>query len=458
MRRTTAARWVWLLACLVAGRLAAQGSDALVLPRGRISISVGGTSTHLTGDSGKQFRGVLGPANVPALAGLEARLNNLFALTDAEAGAAFRATPEDLTLAVVQSGYTADRGVLPIRIGLGLTSRLTLHAAVAYDVRGGVGGGVFPSPSLGLNPDTAANRALLAVLGPEFAQLGASPVLPTAGSVVGAELRRRVRARTQRDLNLPQNAVRQTLADTLRAGAGFPTTAPLPAENLALGDVELGARFQFANTAAGFSFPDTAALRGYRGALGVTARLPTGRPPPVELLGAPWEVGGTTLEAQLWNDFFLSPRFWSSFNVRGGLGTPREVRRGVVTGEPLSGIHTERIERWEPGGRVALEVVATLPAHPFLTLAGHYAFAARGEDRYATGVATARVAHALGGGIGFSTLPLLPRGGLLPLEVTLGVVRTITGKPAVTGVRIEGRTITRLWGATQRESSAAAPR
>ncbi|CAN5627335.1 hypothetical protein BH23GEM5_BH23GEM5_01740 [soil metagenome] len=450
MRRMAAAGWIWVLACLAAGPLAAQGSDALVLPRGRMAVSLGGASTHLTGGAGEKFRGVLGPENVSALSGLEARLNSLFALTDTAGGAAFRAAPGDLTLAVVQSGYTADRGVMPVRIALGLTSRLTVHAGIAYDLRGSVGGGVFPSTSLGANPDTAANRALLALLGPEFAQLGASPFLPTAGSLVGAELRRRVRARTQRDLNLPAAAVPQNVLQALLTEAGFMTVTPQPPENLALGDVEVGARFQFANSATG--------ERGYRGTLGAAARFATGRPPPVELLDAPWEAGGTTLEAQLWNDLFLSPRFWSSFNVRGGIGTPREVRRIVVPGELLEGIHSERIERREPGGRVALEVVPRYQLTPALTLAGHYAFAARAEDQYATGTAAARAAHAAGLGIGFSTLPLLPRSGLLPFEVMLGILRTITGEPAVTGVWIEGRTITRLWGTTETERSAPAPR
>lgn len=459
MRRTTAAQWVGLWASLAAGPLLAQGSDALVLPAGRISVSVAGTSTHLTGGAGERFRGVLGPGNVPALAGLEARLNSLFAFTDTAGGTAFRATTGDLSLATVQSGYTADRGVMPIRVAVGLASRLTVHAGIAFDVRGSAGGGISRSAAMGVNPDTAGNRALLAVLGPEFGQLGASPFLPTAASPVGTELRRRVLARTQRELRLPSTAVSDTALAPFLTAAGFPTTIdPQRPENLALGDVEIGARLQFANTAPGFPYPDTADPRGYRGTLGVTARFPTGRPPPVELLDAPWEVGGTTLEAQLFNDFFFSRRFWSSVTVRGGVGTPREVRRIASFGEPISGINVERVERWEPGSRVALEVVPRYRLTPSLTLAGHYAFAARGEDRYATGAAAARVAHAIGGGIGFSTLPLLPGSGLLPLEVTLGVMRTITGEPAVTGVRIEARTITRLWGATERESSAPAPR
>lgn len=460
MRRTTAARWVWLWASLAAGPVLAQGSDALVLPAGRVSLSVGGTSTHLTGGAGERFRAVLGPGNVPALAGLETRLNSLFAVTDTVGGMAFRATPGDITLATVQSGYTADRGVMPVRVAVGLASRLTVHAGIAFDVRGVASGGISRSTIMGVNPDTAGNRALLGVLGPEFAQLGASPFLPTAASPVGTELRRRVLARTERELRLPSAAVSDTVLAPFLTAAGFPTTIdPQALENLALGDVEIGGRLQFANTARGFPYPDSASPRGYRGTLGVVARFPTGRPPPVELLDAPWELGGTTLEAQLFNDLFLSRRFWASVAVRGGVGTPREVRRKRSFGEPISGIDVERVERWEPGSRVAVEVVPRYRLTPSLTFAAQYAFAARGEDRYASGTLAPRVAHAVGGGVSFSTLPFLWRGGLIPLEVTLGVSRTLTGEPPVTAVRIEGRTILRLWGApAQREPSAAAPR
>lgn len=454
MRRMSAARWLCLAACLAPTQVAAQLGDASVLPRGHVAVSVGGTSTHYTGARRERFQAGLDSARVPALATLATGLNRFFAATDSAGATPFRASPADVTLGGVQNGYTADRTVLPVGLALGLTSRLTVHAGVSFDRRSAAGGGIFPSAALGLNTDTAGNRALLATLGIEYAQLGGSRLLPTEGSTVGAELQRRVRARTGRDLNLPRTAVADTVLRNLFTAFGLPTTFPAePPENLGPSDVEVGARFQFSNAVPRVAEPETFG-RGYRGTFGIAARLPIGRAPPAELLDLPWISGAAAFEAQLFNDIFWSERVWSTISVRGGITAARDVRRAaLVDEEAVVGIYAETVEQRESSSRVSVEVAPRYRLTPSLTLAAQYVLAAQGEQQYTSGVVPAAIGHAVGAGVSFSTLPLLPR-RVVPFEVTLGVFRTVAGAFAATAVHIEGRTVGRLWGARQSATPA----
>ena len=449
MRWIRTAGWVCLAGLSTAPSVAAQFTDASALPWGRVSISVGGRYLYRGAESDDRFTAVLGPSNVAPLRSLETDLNRFFQATDTAGGAAFRAAARDLGLGAIQPAYTADYSELVFRIEAGLTRRLSLHAAVPLGISDRIAGSLLTGTVLGVNPDTAANRRLLASLGADAARLGASPYLPTVGSRLGTELVSRVQALTGGTLRLPTSPVAEALVRDLFTAAGYPpptAAAPQLTQGLRLADVELGGRFQFRGAGSDFEFPDSAGGRRWRGSIGVAVRLPTGVDRPADLLDTPGYAGEPAIEARLWNDVALSGRFWGTVAARAATGLPSDVRVLEPLGIPeFPNAVREVIVRREPGFRLGLEVSPRYQLTPALTLGAQYALAATAEDTYGSEVLPAQTAHAVGAGASFSTLPL--RGlGIPRFEVSLSALRTVAGELDAGLVRVEARTIARAWG------------
>ncbi|HEV3048739.1 MAG TPA: hypothetical protein VGX50_00435, partial [Longimicrobium sp.] len=281
------------LAAAAPARAAAQEAEAWVLPRGLLELSATGSytgwDTRLDGaPMGVELLPFYQDAANRLLAGpagfVGGALSDFFALTidpDPAGG-----TPDPVTAGTPSVRFAGDVRNVPFSLRYGLTHRLTIFATVPLERSGTVVFGPYLADgTLGLNPDTAANRVRLAKADARFGPLGGSFLLPTAGSEAGIELQSRLRDIEGVDtLVLPTRGV--TFAELLARPA---LRAQLSAEEAAalglnstrrpyhLGDVQLGARFLLIPGPAGWPFPDTIVRRSLRTAVGARLRLPTGR-------------------------------------------------------------------------------------------------------------------------------------------------------------------------------------
>lgn len=437
---------VWVFAgLLVAGPRALAGQFPVgVLPRGSVSLSVGGVSQHAPADA--RLDALLAPSTVPELAALQTGLAALFAATDTSGGTRFRLLPSDVALGGARAGYTADRSALVLGLAAGITRRVTVFARVPLEQYAPVPPRVAVGAALGANPDTVGNRALLAALGPEYAALGAAPYLPVASSRVGAELVSRVRARTGGTLRLPTAPLPETGVRALLTERGYaPGAAGDPeVQTLSLGDVEAGVRFELLKLGPGLAGADSVSARGVRALLEIAAIVPTAsETPPAVLLDAPWNTGGTVARARLAGDVFWTQRWTAAFSAGAALGGARQVlvQDGDASG-PFGGVLAERVVERAAVSRASWEAAPRFRLTRTITLGGWYVGALGfGGDAGATQV------HAVGAQAAFSTLPILREARVLPLEFSLGMLRAVAGEPRGTQFSVEGRTVVRAWGA-----------
>jgi hypothetical protein len=457
-----------LLGAALPARAAAQEAEAWVLPRGLLEVSATGSytgwDTRLDGvPLGAELFGPYQSLAATLLGGrvepVRAGLADLFAsTTDPETGQ----VPDSVTAGAFSLRFAGDVRSVPFTVRYGLTHRLTVFATVPLERSGTVVFGPYlAGGTLGLNPDTVANRAALARVGARFGDLGGALLLPTAGSAEGIELQSRLRAIDPADtLALPTRAV--SFADLLGRPALRALLSNEEAAALALnssrrpyhlGDVQLGARFLLIPGPAGWPFPDTVVRRSLRTSVGVRARFPTGAGDTRTATELPPAGGHLGLGVDLLNDVFLSRRWYVNVSASGDWLLPADVvRQAFGAGRPFPGDSALVTLRRSPGPRVALSIVPRWRLTDEISFNGEYALLAQGRTRYEAPDTvlpsvfewrTGGVMQALGIGARYSSLQAYARGrARLPFELVLSASQAVLGTvqaPDAFSVRLTGR-------------------
>ena len=457
------------LAAAAPARAAAQEAEAWVLPRGLLELSATGSytgwDTRLDGaplgaELFPLYQGLADRLLAGRVAPVDAALRDLFAFTtdpDPASGA-----PDSVTAGRASVRFAGDQRSVPFTLRYGLTRRLTIFATVPLERSGTVVFGPYlAGGTLGLNPDTIANRTRLSQLDARFGPLGASLLLPTAGSRAGIELQSRLREIEGVDtLALPTRGV--SFADllgrpALRALLGAEEAAALGLNSTRrpyhLGDVQLGARFLLVPGPAGWPFPDTVARRSLRTAVGARVRLPTGPGDTRTFTELPPGGGHFGVGVDVLNDVFLSRRWYVNVSASGDWLLPADVvRQAFGEGRPFPADTTLRTLRRAPGPRVALSITPRWRLTDEISFQGEYALVAQGRTRYEApeGVLpgvfdwrTGGAAHGLGVGARYSSLQAFARGrARVPFELGLSVSNAVVGTmqaPDAFSVRMNGR-------------------
>lgn len=454
--------------------LLAQVNDARVAPRGAARISVGGTFEIYDSRYGSVEQpesGARQPLSTPfnanltsetfiPLQDLQTELNRVLAVPDG--GAATTASPSNLFLSAAALNAAVDHRSVPIGVEVGVLPRVSLGVRVPLtqhwlDVRGmSVGEG-----TVGVNPDPTHNSAILRAIDTTFATVGAGYLLPTRNSELGRALQARVRnAGVGEELRLPDEAIPAVgiggfaAADQLRSGRYTPGTP-----GWGLGDLELSARVQLLE-----SQPLTQGQgAGYRAALELGLRLPTGMPALADYLVLPLPdegVGG--LVAGLQAEIALSRRGGASVATRlESLGSVDVERRRWLESPDSPPAPVEDTIRWTPGTRTSLSFAPWIRIVDEITLFSRYTYRRRAgesydplgalpEDRKEAAARTTRSAQEAGLGIEYSTLPAYYAGRAgFPMEVSLLVRETLAGSggaPAARAIQMQGRVYITLWG------------
>ena len=469
-----------LLAAAVPARAAAQPRDAWVLPRGLLELDVGGTFTHFDGRLGG---GALGDPLVPAFQAIAGRLGDDFvrnaqtefrtfldATDDPEPGA-----PDSLFAGTPYFRLRADTRLVPVALRYGLTSRVTVSVTVPFERHGvSAAGPLLLGGNVGVNPAVAQNQAALEPLGLEA--FGGAVLLPLRDSPEGREVQSRLAALEDGDtLVLPTDPV--TFASLLeRFDAGSPLTAEEAAAlglasgraGYTLGDVEVGVRYLLRRGPAGWPDPDSAGT-GLRASVGLRARLPTGMQDTVFLAQVPFTTGHAGVGGDVAGEMYLSSRW--SVRAAGSADVlfPADVQRLAFTGaRPFPADSALRTVRSEPGARIAAVVSPRWRLTRDMSFHADYAFAWRGETRYAgpeglvaspLEATDAWTAHAVGVGGAFSTLNAYAAGETdWPFEVSLTYRNALFGTggaPDAGQVRLSARIYVRP--AMLRRGPAPAP-
>lgn len=458
-----------LIAAAVPARAAAQEAEAWVLPRGLLEVGATGSYTgwdtrldgvplgaELSGPYDQIAARLLNGRVEPAQSGLADLLGSLN--DPAPDGRAL----DPLTAGGVSLRFAGDVRSVPFNVRYGLRHRLTIFATLPLERSGTVVFGPYlAGGTLGLNPDTTANRTTLAAIHPRFGGFGGGLLLPVAGSPAAVELQSRLRAIDPADtLELPTRAV--SFADLLGRPAlrGLLTDAEAAALELSstrrpyhLGDIQLGARFLLIRGPAGWPYPDSVARRSLRTTVGVRARLPTGSgdtrlPTEVPPLGGHAGAGVDVL-----NDVFLSRRWYVNVSASADWLLPADmVRRLVTVNQPFPVDTTPVTVRRAPGPRVALSVTPRWRLTDEIAFHGEYAVLAQARTRYEAPDSlppsifewrTGGTMHALGLGIRYSSLQAFARGeARVPFELTLSASEAMMGTlqaPDAFSVRLTAR-------------------
>lgn len=487
------------LLCLLAPAPArAQLGEARVLPRGWAELRavgvytqfdtryLGGGSEPLGGRFESQLRPLverlLGDEDIPAL---RTGVASFFEATAGDVDDPV--TPDSLSPGTLRTGLAADLRYVPFTLSYGLTRRITVDVTMPIQRRGtGVAPAALFGGTVGLNPAATRNAQLLAEIDAAFGALGSAPFLPTAGSEVGVELQRRVRALTGDTLDLPDRPL--TLVELVEAEARPDTLSPEEIAALGitsgrsgyqLGDVSVGARFQLTGPAPG---PGDTLAGGVRTVLGVHARLPTGaRSNTLFLLQIPPEAGHFGVGADLLAEVPVSRRW--RVGAAAGFETlfPTDVRRRAFAADrPFPDDTIGRELRREPGARITASLTPRWLLTREISFAGHYAFEHVGATTYTASdelgevlvgpieTTEAWTAHRVGLGGAYSTMDAFRRGRTpLPMEVWLLYRTTVAGSGGAArsgSIEVGARFAYQLFGRPRREradttatDSAAAP-
>lgn len=211
MRRASFAA---LLCLFVATPLQGQRvwEDARVLPPGTLSFRAAGLQVFATERFAGAGREALPAPELPlhpdvlgGVPALRTGISELFAeLEDAhqQPPPPAAADPSLLTGGEFRARVSYDRRTAPLELSMGILPRVEIAARVPLvrELRHRHAPG-FAGASVGANPDPQHNRAVLASFG--FGDLGASPLLPVAGSPTGEALAARVAAAGGGELQLP---------------------------------------------------------------------------------------------------------------------------------------------------------------------------------------------------------------------------------------------------------------
>jgi hypothetical protein len=481
--RTAAAALAAL--ALAASAAAAQGPDARVLPRGILEVRAFGTFTGFDErfDGGRDplgtgFAALLQPRadTLAALGPLRQRLGAFFGATGAPV------TPE-LSAGTVRALLAGDQRDVPFTFALGLTRRITVEATVPL-VRQvtSVGGIYLAGGNVGVNPNAALNGRVLGRVDTAFAALGASGLLPVEGTPAAIALRARVVARGVADsLALPTRGVliSELLTRTGETGLSGAERAALTTggarTGFALGDVQLGARMQLANTATAWGLPeDSLRGRGFRAAAGGRVRLPTGpRNGALYLLQLAPSTGHFGVGGDVAADWFLSRRWWVTAAADAEVLFPANATRLAFTAaNPFPDTTQRRVLRREPGARFGATVTPRYRLTREISFAAQYAFASVGAVTY-TGEGAdllgplestlAQTSHLLGLGASYTTVQGYAAGRApFPAEVSLLYRTAVAGSgraPVATVLDVGVRVFYPAFGRPRRArlDSAAAP-
>ncbi|HYW11872.1 MAG TPA: hypothetical protein VE871_07930 [Longimicrobium sp.] len=467
-----AARALLVLAATAApARALAQEAEAWVLPRGLLELSGGGVFSNYDsrlgfGDPplGVEFTRLLQSATErvtgPAEAAARARVTDLFAGTT-DPDPASSPLPASLAVGTVALRVTGDERTVPFTLRYGLSDRLTVSLLIPIERRGtSVSGPYLTGGTLGLNPNRAANAAVLGDIG--YGDLGGGLLLPVAGTPAAVELQARLRAINPADtLALPGNPV--TVAELLEneATSALLTAPEARGFGLAsarrpyhLGDLQLGARFLLRRGPAGWPFPDSVNGRSLRTSVGARVRLPTGRSGTRFFSEIPPRGGHFGAGVDVLNDVFISSRWYVNASASLDVLFPADVPRLAFSAEdPFPADSAQRIVRSAPGPRLAASITPRWRLTDEISFSGEYALLAQRRTEYSGGPdglgyspvewRTGGSMHALGVGAHYSSLQAFARGrARVPFEISLSVSRAVVGggaAPQAATVRVAGR-------------------
>lgn len=456
------------------GAAHAQGEDAMVLPRGTVEVGAMGIYTNFDsrfGDGGTVSLGAPFAASFPLSllpvpnALTTSALDTIFKITRAKGQPGYTISPQDLELGTLNLGLAADRRDAPIRLRVGVTSRLTLGVALPIERRAtAVTRAVLEDATLGTNLAGDSLAKLLAKVDPTLADAGRAPLLPLRGTPAAVALQQQYTAITgdTTTLPLPGRAVNLIELNTGLAAAGLDS---LPFHNdraqYAPGDLEVSARYQLLNTLPARIQP-LHGPAGVRLALEAGYRFPTGQGIDVDSsvlrLVTGSGHGGPT--AALFGDAFTG-RFWLTAYGRYSVLFKRDVLR--LSWDPLrpylppsAPVTVSR----DPGDLLELALTPRYRLTDEISLGGRYAFVHEGEARYDPGpgqglayfgleATPARTSQLLGAGMSYSTLAAFDAGRTrMPFEASLLYETAVTGSggaPRIGRVTMTGRFFLQAW-------------
>jgi hypothetical protein len=470
--RAAAAAFTLLLLMLPrTGAAQVDASDAYVLRPGQIRLQAGlryGGYDERFGASGREpltapLLQPLTPSVFAPLQPLSTGLSDFFAATASQPGAdpvAFDAamlslgTP-DLRLfeSVAQSPLELSVGILP-RVELGVSVPLLRGEQMLERF-------TLADGTVGLNPNAAANAALLGQIGAQWAALGRSGFLPTASSALGQALQARVGALTGgASLQLPTEPGDTALFQSQLVSAYGVPGVRSRVDRVRLGDAQVMGRVLLLSNLGAAAFPaDSARGAHFRSTLLLGLRLPTGvAPDTVELLPIRYDVGISGYSAGVVNDLFLGRRFWATVGVSyASFGTSDVTRLLASPAAPLSALGPPVGVRLTPGSELRVRVAPRYRLVEGISLGAEYEMDRLGAGRL-EGEASSGESFELPGGTGqrvgaglrYSTLPAAEEGrSLVPIEIELRYQRSIAGAegaPAAGYTVAEVRLMPQLWG------------
>lgn len=240
------------------------------------------------------------------------------------------------------------------------------------------------------------------------------------------------------------------------------------------GDIDVGGKILILDTFGNSTEKLSPRGLNLRASIGGVVRLPTGQDEsPDNFIDIGAGQGQTDLEARVFADVGVGSRFWQSFVVRfnNQLADQKDVRIIDLPNLPLAPAYRrQRVDR-DLGNIFEFETTPRLVVNDFFSVAGHYVFRSKSEDKYSgafvipaavTGFAdvaldastlnleTEQREHRVGGGISFSNRYSVERNKAgTPFEVSYLHWQTVKGSgnvPKAFTDQIQLRLYARLFG------------
>ena len=344
-----------------------------------------------------------------------------------------------------------------------IASRMpTLQAlyAGAQQFTGGIQQIYSTSPFVPITGTVAdlAIRTRLAFFAAQFAGLAplGIPALPGTGPLA---------AQSQLGVNDAQRILTDPAFNT-----GF---GPLQTiEKTALGDIEVGAKYQFFNSLGDEERYNPPSGLHYRGAFSTVLRIGTGKTDsPDELIDIGTGNGQSDIELRSHNDFILNRYFWTSVIARYNIQlADHEVMRVTPVNRPLAALYRRQEVERDLGNIFELEVSPRFIFNDYLAISGQYLYRNKAEDSYKGSFdvqnslgqditldaailneETKQVEHRVYGGITFSTLAAFQKGKVkIPFEVFYQHGQSVKGSggktPRIYQDAMQLRVYTRIFG------------
>ncbi|MEX2571291.1 MAG: hypothetical protein WD737_08275 [Gemmatimonadota bacterium] len=458
-------RSYWLLIpglmLAAAGGLHSQERDAHVLGPGEVRVAAEaeywsfGEVYGEDGDVGigAAFGRELTATTYAPLTAVAADLSRFLEETS-ENGDGTTLDPAVLTAGRLDLAASITTRVVPLRVSLGLLRRVEVGASLpVYRRERMIERFELEPGNVGINPEPAANAALLAGVSAAGEALGGAPVLPLAGSTSGEALQQRVEALTGERLTLP---AAPPSGPALRDSVGGVPTSYHLSEWLP-GDLEVNARVEVLRSFGPGAYPPLADDGlDYRLTALVAARFPTGRRPDLDWGFDPRigvGFGGASLGVV--GDLFVAERFWlssgGSLERLGARAVPLFV---AVTEGPLAAGSGEQVVRRSPDDAFDLWLSPRARLTPEFSVGGSIRIERSLAGTDEIGDQTVPIAeatrHSAGFTLRYSTLPAVTAGrGSVPAEIALGYSAAWGGSggaPAGAVAYLRASLFQRLWG------------